>query len=72
MDTGKGYFDEIGENKAKEIQAQLAKHLDKPIGPSVFHVGETLIVKNSKFRVKSIKLKPGELRLRLLPTENEK
>ena len=60
MDTGEGYFSMIGERKAKMLAEQ-----NYPLG--IFKLGETIILKGSRFRIKSIKLK--ELRLKLLPQE---
>ena len=60
MDTGEGRFKMIEAVEAARFEAE-----GYPLG--IFKVGEQLIIKGSRFRVKSIKLK--ELRLKLLPKE---
>ena len=60
MDRGNGKFEMISDLKAQELIEN-----DYPLG--IFKVGETVMLKGSRFRVKSIKLK--ELRLKLLPKE---
>lgn len=60
MDSGRGSlipFNEPDDEKA--LQEQY------PLHGGTFRVGETVELKGSKFRVKSIK--PKELRLKLLP-----
>ena len=57
MDTGEGRFRALTKQEVIELDANQLGH--------VFTVGETVKVKESLFRVKSIK--PTELRLKLLP-----
>ena len=56
MDTGMGKFAEISEERAKKIQEALRQqrgmgHIDNS---GIFHVGEELLIKGSKFRVQKI------------------
>ena len=60
MDTGKGKFVPISENLANIVESNCGPELSR-----VFHVGETLTIKGSKFRVERIKTR--SLRLLLLP-----
>ena len=60
MDTGEGKFEE-----AKTHTEALALENKYPGHGGWFTVGEEIIVRGSRFRVKSVK--PGELRLKLLP-----
>jgi len=60
MDTGEGNFRRIDAFEARKLENE-----DYPLG--IFKVGEIVMLKGSRFRVKSIKLK--ELRLKLLPKE---
>ena len=61
MDTRQGNF-EMAENEAKlaDLIEQYSNH------GGIFTVGETVELKGSKFRVKSVN--PKGLRLRLLPS----
>ena len=59
MDTGEGRFRPLKESEVAVLDnGQLLR---------VFRLGEVLRVKDSLFRVKSIK--PTELRLKLLPSQ---
>jgi len=60
MDSGKGNFIPFNE---PAMEADLQEQY--PMHGGTFRVGETVELKGSKFRVKSIK--PKELRLKLLP-----
>ncbi len=60
MDTGKGSFVLKPEGQSrKEIEKKYPGH------GGWFTVGETIIIRGSNFRVKSVK--PTEIRLKLLP-----
>ena len=59
MDTGEGKFEFAQtEDQAHRLQLKYPNH------GGWFHVGEEVVVKGSRFRVKSVK--PNELRLKLL------
>ena len=57
MDTGEGEFKELTTKEAVEFIQQGTT--------GIFKVGELVVLKESIFRIKSIK--PKELRLKLLP-----
>ena len=60
MDTGNGEFRTFFEaEELDDLKSEFPHH------GGVFKVGETVELKGSRFRVKSIK--PTELRLKLLP-----
>ena len=59
MDTGKGRFEPID---AVDVR-QLIKNSDRPVD-GLFTVGEELLIKNSRFRVQSIR--PKKMILKLL------
>ena len=62
MDTGEGKFVSAPtEDQAHRLQLEQKY----PNHGGWFHVGEEVILKGSRFRVKSVK--PTELRLKLLP-----
>ena len=58
MDDGQGNFIPLKDEEAKREQ-------DRGNAGRIFRVGEVVKIKDSTFRVKSIK--PKELRLKLLP-----
>ena len=62
MDTGKGSFDMMNEPEAERLKALFPRVADR-----IFKVGEMVHIKDSFFRIKSIK--PDELRLKLLSNE---
>lgn len=62
MDTGKGNFDMMDEGAAERIKRLFPRVADR-----IFKVGEMVHIKDSFFRIKSIK--PDELRLKLLSNE---
>lgn len=66
MDTGRGNFEELKLPDGADIQQAMreleAKH---PQHGGWFRVGEEVEIRGSRFRVKNVK--PGELRLKLLP-----
>lgn len=65
MDSGEGRFVPVSDALKEALQSMPDNELSTLA--NVFKVGETLIMKQSRFRVKSIK--PKELRLKLLPRE---
>ena len=62
MDTGHGKFEMLSEGKLASLD--MEDKINK-----VFRVGETLTVKQSRFKV--LKITPKKLVLRLLPKENQ-
>lgn len=62
MDTGEGKFEKF--NSSEELR-ELHKKYPKHGG--WFRVDEEVILKGSRFRIKSVK--PTELRLKLLPAK---
>lgn len=68
MDNGEGRFETVevpDEDKLKEQMAIM--EAKRPHHGGWFKVGEVILIRGSKFRVKSVK--PTELRLKLLPRE---
>jgi len=60
MDTGKGTFETLlSKQRMEELEQKYPDH------GGWFHVGETIEIRGSFFRIKSVK--PTELRLKLLP-----
>jgi uncharacterized Zn finger protein len=59
MDDGKGRFKILEEEETHSLSPQQIDAL--------FKVGEEVYVKDSRFRIRSIKLN-GDMRLKLLPT----
>jgi len=65
MDTGEGRFKYLEGRDIEEIEKDLEKLKEEyPKHGGVFKVGEEIQIRNSIFRIKSIK--PKELRLRLM------
>lgn len=66
MDTGIGRFAPISQKTASKLEkySRPLPEIDK-IG--VFHVGETLIIRGSRFRIQSIGR--NRMKLRLLPKD---
>lgn len=64
MDTGEGKFviKETGQTR-KELEKEYPHH------GGWFKVGETIIIRGSNFRVKSVN--PTEIRLKLLPRKKK-
>jgi len=64
MDTGHGNFERFEEieNDLEELKQKYPKH------GGVFKVGEKITIRNSIFKIKSIK--PKELRLKLIRKVN--
>lgn len=68
MDTGKGYFEEFyakNEEEAKEHMERLLKLY--PGHGGIFHEGEEIELKGSRFRIS--KIITNGLKLELLPKE---
>jgi len=61
MDTGKGTFEMLDAINAKKLLGEK-----KVIPEQLFQVGEIVIIKDSRFRIRSIK-PDGDMRLKLLP-----
>jgi len=61
MDTGKGYFEMVDDEKIKKMNEE-----NIPVGP-LFQVGEELEIKGSRFRITYIR--PDRMTLTLLPKE---
>ena len=60
MDSGKGYFKQVDK---KDLERLLKENPDRQID-GFFSEGEELLIKNSRFRVQSIR--PKKMILRLL------
>jgi len=68
MDTGKGTFEILKPTNAEQIQSAIdAMERKHPNHGGWFQEGEEIVIKGSRFRVKSVK--PTEIRLKLLPKE---
>jgi len=68
MDTGKGKFESIKHTNPEELETMMKALEEKhPNHGAWFREGETIEIRGSLFRVKSVK--PTEIRLRLLPKE---
>ncbi|GAF86122.1 unnamed protein product [marine sediment metagenome] len=65
MDTGRGNFVPINAEKEKELLEKISELQNEyPSHGGVFHVGETVELKGSKFKIQ--KIIPKKLILRLL------
>ena len=64
MDTGNGHFKQL--NK-EDLQKLLEKNQDRPVD-GLFREGEELLIKNSRFRIQSIR--PKKMILKLLKRDN--
>ena len=62
MDTGRGDFAEISEQRYKELQQNYA-------ASRVFTVGEIVKLKGSRFKITKIETR-GRLKLKLLPDKD--
>jgi hypothetical protein len=68
MDTGKGKFETVNAKTEEELKISMRQLEAKyPEHRGWFRIGEVIVIKASRFRVKSVK--PNEIRLKLLPSE---
>lgn len=66
MDSGRGHFERFDNDEQLNAKVQELTRLREKVG-SIFHVGEILAIKDSKFRIRSIGKR--EMRLRLMKPE---
>lgn len=68
MDTGNGRFETVKATNPEELNDMMKALEEKhPKHGAWFREGETIEIRGSLFRVKSVK--PTEIRLKLLPRE---